>query len=117
VCERRAGNPALHGRRQLEHRSTFVIRYSRGHVHVHSSARKHGVTDIEIRHAFRMARASVPLDLDSPIRRLILGPAASGALLELVVLELDDGRLIVIHAMKMRSQFAWLLEGDSDGTT
>jgi hypothetical protein len=52
----------------------------------------------------------VPLDDDGPPRReLRLGPAVSGNLLEIVVLLLDDGTELIIHAMRMRPKYRDLL--------
>jgi len=42
-------------------------------------------------------------------RTLYLGPDRASRLLEVVVLHLDDGRLLAIHAMKMRPGYAALL--------
>lgn len=44
-----------------------------------------------------------------PWRVLYLDPDRAGNLLEVVVLERDDGSELVIHAMKMRKQYAELL--------
>jgi hypothetical protein len=46
---------------------------------------------------------------DEPRRTLLLGPDRSGNLLEVVVLELDDGTRLAIHAMRMRPSYIDLL--------
>jgi hypothetical protein len=79
-------------------------------VEIHRSARKHGVTDRQIRHAHDHARIVADLDDDNtPAFTLVLGPDPAGNMLELVVLHFDDGRDMVIHAMPMRRQYETLL--------
>ena len=52
---------------------------------------------------------------EDPSKVLVIGPDDNGNLLEIVVLLLDDDRLLVIHAMPLRSQYHHLLpEGDPD---
>lgn len=78
----------------------------------HASARKHGVSDEDIRHAathFVIAYPVTDGDDGSPPRELRLGPSCAGNLLEIVVLLLDDGREMVIHAMRMRPKYRELL--------
>jgi hypothetical protein len=65
------------------------------------SARKHGVNDTDILHAYR-----------NPIRlydagngfAMLIGPAASGMFIEVGVVDADDGPVIV-HAMSARQKF------------
>ncbi len=52
---------------------------------------------------------------DEPVRSLHLGPDRAGNLLEIVVLELDDGRWLVIHAMRMRRRYQGLLIDNRGG--
>ncbi|THJ75365.1 hypothetical protein E7Y31_05925 [Candidatus Frankia alpina] len=49
------------------------------------------------------------LDDDDPPRELRLGPDLAGNLLEIVVLLLDDGTELIIHAMRMRPKYRSLL--------
>ena len=59
-----------------------------------------------------VANAVVVADMgddESPLRTLVLGPNRSGNMLEVIVLHLDDGREIVIHAMPMRAHYRRLL--------
>lgn len=44
-----------------------------------------------------------------PPKILTIGSDRAGNLLEVIMLELSDKRLLVIHAMKLRSQFNDLL--------
>ena len=82
-------------------------------MEIHRAARKHGVADEVIRHAAEHALAGYALEQydDEPRRTLLLGPDHAGNLLELVVLELDDGRRPAIHAMRMRPGYSDLLPG------
>lgn len=80
-------------------------------MEIHRAARKHGIADDDIRHAVEQAVAGYALEHrdGEPRRTLVLGPDRAGNLLEIVVLELDDGGRIVIHAMRMRPGYADLL--------
>ncbi len=69
-------------------------------VEIHQSARRHGVLDEDIEHAYEYAVEWVELG-DDPPRYLVVGPARAGNLLELVVMEADGGELM-IHAMALR---------------
>lgn len=52
----------------------------------------------------------VDLDPDAdPPKVLVVGPARTGNLLEVIVLELADDRLMAIHAMPLRPTFYDLL--------
>ena len=77
---------------------------------IHVSARKHFSRDRLDDDAVLAAAARVlnsrPLDDEhDPRRWLMVGVDNSGRVLELVVLIFDDGRELVIHAMKARQQF------------
>lgn len=86
----------------------FVIRLLR--VEVHASARKHGIADEDTQHAAEHALVVYALGSErGPVRSLLLGPDRAGNLLEVVVLDLDDGRRLAIHAMRMRSAYRTLL--------
>jgi len=78
-------------------------------MEVHTSALKHGIEP-----ASSVLAAAHPvyvayLDEDSPARQFRLGFDEVGRLLELVVLQFDNGNELVIHAMKARSQYYDLL--------
>jgi len=66
------------------------------------------VDDPNIHHAIEQCLAEIELDEE---RMLLLGPDRAGNLLEVVLLDVEDGP-IVIHAMAMRSQFARWLPND-----
>ena len=80
-------------------------------MEIHPAARKHGVPDDDIRHAVEQALVGYALEQGEgePRRTLLLGPDRAGNLLEIVVLELDDGDRIAIHAMRMRPSYTDLL--------
>jgi hypothetical protein len=84
-------------------------------VEIHPAARKHGIADEDIVHAVEHALASYALEEreDEPHRTLLLGPDRGANLLEIVVLELDDGRRLAIHAMRMRPNYIPLLPRQS----
>ena len=89
-------------------RPGFVLQSLR--VEIHRAARKHGILDEDVRHAVEHALVMYPLaENQGPARTLHLGPDRAGNLLEVVVLHLDDGRLLAIHAMRMRPGYAALL--------
>lgn len=97
------------------HSHVFVLPFSRARISIHSSARRHGVPDADISHALAHPHFVGILDLQPPRRQLVLGPDASANPLELVVLVLDDGRALVIHAMRMRRAYLHLWkEGHHD---
>mgnify|MGYP000144328464 CR=1 FL=1 len=78
-------------------------------MEVHRSARKHGIGDHDIQTAARDYLIAYAIDDDQPTRELRLGFDSRGRLLEIVVLLLDDGTELVIHAMKARPEYFDLL--------
>jgi hypothetical protein len=86
----------------------LVVRLLR--VEIHRSARRHGVADEDIDHAYRQAVMWVELG-DDPPRYLVVGPDRSGNLLELVVIGTDVSDF-VIHAMTLRRSTQRELFGD-----
>ena len=76
---------------------------------IEQGARKHGVTDDDMRHAIthRLHTSELPTD-NATERVLILGPDRAGNQLELVALLVEDGAA-VIHAMPLRSRYRPLL--------
>jgi hypothetical protein len=84
----------------------FVLRYFRW-VLIRLSARKHGVADADIAQAIPHCLYAGDLGSDDapPWRVLYLGPDRAGNLLEVVVIELDDGDELAIHAMKTRKRY------------
>ena len=82
---------------------------------IHPAARKHGIPGDDIVHAVEHALAEYALEErdDEARRTLLLGPDRQANLLEVVVLELDDGRRLAIHAMRMRAKYVSLLPRQS----
>lgn len=79
-------------------------------VIIRHSARKHGISDNDIRKAFSTPLISGPLDDDHPQRVFSLGFDTRARILELVALHYDDGNVEVIHAMKARRHYLDLLD-------
>ena len=70
-------------------------------VRITSSARKHGVSVKDIRHAMRnLLRDAIDLD---ELKILYVGAACDGTPLEIIVV--DDADRRVIHAMKARTKY------------
>ena len=79
-------------------------------MEVHESAHRHAVSEARILHAVAQAIVVVDLDADAdPPKVLAIGPDTAGNLLEIIWLELDDDRDLVIHAMALRPIFFSLL--------
>jgi uncharacterized DUF497 family protein len=84
-------------------------------VEIHRSAYKHGIERADIAHALARALVEVDLEPDSdPPRLLAIGPDRAGNLLEIIWLDLDSDRWIVIHAMALRPAFFDLLPPGED---
>ena len=85
-------------------------------MEIHRSARKHGVANADIRHAVAHQLRQRDVSNEPPWRVLYLGPDRAGNLLEVVVIERDDGTELAIHAMKMQHKYEYLLpRGLTDG--
>jgi len=78
---------------------------------VHPAALKHGVAVADIRHALRHAMSAREED---DRRRLYLGPARDGRLLEVVTVLRPDLSEVAIHAMAMRPRYSNLLPREDD---
>jgi hypothetical protein len=76
-------------------------------VEILSSARKHGVSDDDIRHAFSNAVAAITTP-DQPDFTMLIGPDTAAQLLEIGVLAADDNDY-VIHAMPTRPKYAKMI--------
>jgi hypothetical protein len=72
------------------------------HVRIGGPARKHGITGPDIEHALRHAMRRVVL---GDGLTMLIGPASTGALLEIGVLGIDGDDPVVIHAMPLRPRF------------
>ncbi|MGN6187444.1 MAG: hypothetical protein ACTHOE_00980 [Conexibacter sp.] len=77
-------------------------------MRIHTSARKHGVADEDIRHATDHALVIEDIG-DDPDRWLVLGPDRAANMLEVVVLTTVEGNRLAIHAMSMRPIYERLL--------
>jgi hypothetical protein len=73
-------------------------------VEVNDAALKHGVRREDALQAANEYVAEIELD-DDPRRVLRLGFDTTGRLLETVILETVDARLLVIHAMRARRHY------------
>lgn len=71
---------------------------------IRRSARKHGVADSDIRHAWANALRYVEYEYGGEDRLLVIGPDRTGALLELVAVPADEPTR-VIHADLLRPTF------------
>lgn len=82
---------------------------------IHQSALRHGATEPDIIHALDNALVLVDLEPDAdPPKLLVIGPDMAGNLLELILLELVNDALLVIHAMPLRPKFHDLLPEPGD---
>jgi hypothetical protein len=77
-------------------------------VEILPSARKHGVSDDDIRHAIDNAIAAITRP-EQPEFTMLIGPTISSRLLEIGVVETDD-QDYVIHAMPAREKYLTMIE-------
>jgi hypothetical protein len=76
------------------------------------SAYKHGISEDSILSCLFNVRGDKLLD-DPPLKRLLAGFDHLGNALEIIAIEDDEKNcLVVIHAMGLRKQFYYLLEGN-----
>ncbi len=81
-------------------------------MEIHDSAYRHAVPGADIEHCIAHCIVSYPLDSGEPTERsLCLGPDRVGNMLEIVIVPTRSGDGLVIHAMKMRTQYRDLLKG------
>lgn len=66
------------------------------------SARQHGITDADMLHAVRVPLRVIDLDDDIT---LYIGGGLDGALLEVVVADVESEDPRIIHAMVLRAKF------------
>ncbi|MDR1948108.1 MAG: hypothetical protein LBQ38_01830 [Spirochaetaceae bacterium] len=79
------------------------------------SAHKHGITVQSIRSCLLNFHSDLLLE-DTPQKRLFAGFDHLGFPLEIIAVEDSEAdRLVVIHAMKLRKQFYYLLPGEFYG--
>ncbi|MCL1849533.1 MAG: hypothetical protein FWF83_07695 [Clostridiales bacterium] len=73
------------------------------------SARKHGISDIDIEHVFENAINSIVLD-ESPTKIMLFGFDTIGRALEIGYFINESGEFIVMHAMKLRRSYQGYLQ-------
>jgi hypothetical protein len=73
---------------------------------VHPAALKHGIVAADIKHSIRHA---MRLQEEDDRRRLYLGPARNGELIEVVTALRPDLSEVAIHAMTMRPKYSNML--------
>jgi hypothetical protein len=73
-------------------------------VEIAGSARKHGIADTQILHAWENAIRYVEYEYQGEDRLLVIGPTTSGTLLELVAVPVTEPTRI-IHADNLRPKF------------
>jgi hypothetical protein len=76
------------------------------------SAHKHGISDYSINTCILNKIVDELLE-DEPEKRLVVGFDQSGNALEIIGI-MKEAAFMVIHAMKLRSQFFYLLGGNND---
>lgn len=77
-------------------------------VDIKSSARRHGITDADILHAWANALRLVEYEYDGQERFVVIGPDRQGFLLELVPVPADPPTRI-IHAVRLQlSRYEYL---------
>ncbi len=67
-----------------------------------SSARKHGIDDEDLLHAYRNATDAYALEEDL---MMLVGPARTGVFLEIGVVRSEEGTPVIVHAMEARPRF------------
>jgi hypothetical protein len=79
-----------------------------------ASARKHGIRRAQVRHVVETSRVVLVRPADPPTRPdealLFLRDDSAAKPIEVVGIEMDDGRLRIIHAMPMRRGYRALYE-------
>lgn len=73
-------------------------------MQIRPSARKHGIDDADIEHAWRNATRLIEYEYEGDERLLIIGPDRHGLMLELVAVPAGEPTRI-IHADRLRPTF------------
>ena len=73
-------------------------------MEIRRSARKHGVADRDILHAYEHTMRLAEYEYDGETRLLVIGADTNGRLLELVVVPAGQPKRI-IHADELRTKF------------
>jgi uncharacterized DUF497 family protein len=71
-------------------------------VEIRQSARRHGIEDADIQHAWANAMRLIEYDYEGEDRLLVIGPDRQGRMLELVAVPADQP---AIHADRLRPRF------------
>ena len=79
-------------------------------MEIRPSARKHGISDDDIRHAIDNAIAAITRP-EQPGFTMLIGPTASARLLEVGIVETDD-QDYVVHAMPARDKYLTMIESN-----
>jgi len=88
--------------------SLLVVTTSVVVVEIRPSARKHGISDDDIRHAINNAIAAITHP-DQPDFTMLIGPQRSTGLMEIGVIETND-QDYVIHAMPARQMYLAMID-------
>jgi hypothetical protein len=78
-------------------------------LRIHAAARKHGISDADIRHAVSHA---MRVENSEDWTRLYLGPGRDASLLEVITVRRGKRGGLAIHAMKMRPKTRSLFLGE-----
>ena len=73
-------------------------------MQIRPSARKHGIDDADIEHAWRNATRLIEYEYDGEERLIVIGPDRHGLMLELVAVPAGEPTRI-IHADRLRPTF------------
>jgi hypothetical protein len=77
-------------------------------VEIRPSARKHGISDDDVRHAIDNAIAAITRP-EQPEFTMLIGPDTNARLLEVGIIETDD-QDYVIHAMSARDKYLSMID-------
>ena len=73
-------------------------------MEIRQSARRHGIEDADIQHAWANAMRLIEYDYEGEDRLLVIGPDRQGRMLELVAVPAEQPAR-VIHADRLRPKF------------
>ncbi|BBX56951.1 hypothetical protein TM48_01434 [Mycobacterium shottsii] len=90
------------GRKGILYATTLAkVTFTR--VEIRASARKHGISDEAMLHAYRNALRYVELEYNGEVQLLVIGTDQTGRLIELVIPADQPPR--IIHADELRQKF------------
>lgn len=74
-------------------------------MEIHRSARRHGASDADIRHAVEYRPVVSDLDLEAdPPKVLVVGSDTAGNMLEVILVLLAHDEELAVHAMPLRKK-------------